>query len=137
VKGKPVATCSAGEVKVARLLRATDKDLADLNDLIAASGLSRNPVPKSMEHLKQLLSSCSRLYVARCNDRIVAMSIMTIIYYLAGPTGVKGFVDDVATHPDFTRRGISQMIHAQMLAEAPSEMTRVELSVASDEEHAP
>jgi len=116
----------------------SDEDVEDVNALL--KHLSKHAPVVSREDILDVIEE-SRLMVVRDFDvprggthRIVAMATLVPRRQLMG---CFGFVEDVATHPDYERRGIGTWLNRKLIEEAKRlGMRHVDLTSGPDREAA-
>jgi len=101
-------------VVVERLTEASDAAVADINALLPQIKPAWNAI--TFETLTDVLSSPTRVYVARLRGTIVGLTLMVPHRHFAG---LRHHVEDVVVSAQHRRRGIARRLLQAAMADAP------------------
>jgi len=111
-----------GEITVSRLTEATPEAVAQLNHLIPQLKPSWEPI--TVSGLSELLASASLVFVARCADEVIGVTVLVPHRHMPG---LRFYVEDVVVDERFRRRGIARELLTFAMTAVPQGALSVDL----------
>ncbi len=105
--------------------------LQELNELLAV--VSPSAQSMTADYWRRMATSGSRLFVV-VDEESDALVAMTTLVLACSPSGVKGWIEDVSTHPDWQRRGLARTLLEFVQSWAPTDVKHVNLTTAKGPE---
>jgi ribosomal protein S18 acetylase RimI-like enzyme len=110
------------DIEISRLTEPSPNAVEGLNRLVPQLKPSWNPITSAS--LAALLSSATRVYVARVDDRIVGVTLLVPHRHLPG---LRCHVEDVIVDSSYRRQGIARQLLTTAMAAAPAEVISFDL----------
>lgn len=108
--------------EVSRLTRATPEAVEQINALIPQLKPAWNPL--TIAGLADVIESPTRVYVARCDQTIVGMTLLIPHRHLPG---LRYHVEDVVVDTTHRRHGIARTLISAAMADVPDDVLSFDL----------